>query len=118
MSYLYDGNYAELGGVPDLRTGGEVGMKTEEMICELRRLEEAHKDDFVGTGETNWSLMCYDVANRLEELLKAQEPVEPTIGGDADGPCGNWWYQCGKCKEAIDYHDRYCRNCGQAVKWE
>ena len=51
-------------------------------------------------------------------LLKAQEPVEPTIGGDADGPCGNWWYQCGKCKEAIDYHDKYCRNCGQAVKWE
>ena len=50
-------------------------------------------------------------------LLKAQEPVEPTIGGDADGPCGNWWYQCGKCKEAIDYHDKYCRTCGQAVKW-
>ena len=50
--------------------------------------------------------------------LKAQESVEPTIGGDADGPCGNWWYQCGKCKEAIDYHDKYCRMCGQAVKWE
>ena len=49
---------------------------------------------------------------------KAQAPVEPTIGGDADGLCGNWWYQCGKCKEAIDYHDKYCRNCGQAVKWE
>lgn len=26
-------------------------MKTEEMICELRRLEEVHKDDFVGTCE-------------------------------------------------------------------
>jgi hypothetical protein len=51
-------------------------------------------------------------------LLKAQEPVEPTIGGDADGTCRNWWYQCGKCKEAIDYHDKYCRNCGQAVKWD
>jgi len=47
-----------------------------------------------------------------------QEPLKPTIGGDADGPCGNWWYQCGKCKEAIDYHDKYCRNCGLAVKWE
>lgn len=51
-----------------------MGMKTEEMICELRRLEEAHKNDFVGTCETNWSLMCRDVANRLEELLAAQEP--------------------------------------------
>jgi hypothetical protein len=58
----------------------------EEMICELRRLEEAHKDDFVGTGETNWSLMCYDVANWLEELLKAQEPrlVEPNDFENAD----------------------------------
>ena len=54
-------------------------MKTKEMICELRRLEEAHKNDFVGTGETNWSLMCYDVANRLEELLKAQEPRVMTL---------------------------------------
>lgn len=54
-------------------------MKTEEMICELRRLEEAHKDDFVGTCETNWSLMCRDVANRLEELLAAQEPRVMTL---------------------------------------
>jgi len=46
-------------------------VKTEEMICELRRLEEIHKNDFVGTFETNWSLMCHDVANRLEELLTA-----------------------------------------------
>jgi len=46
-------------------------MKTEEMIYELRRLEEIHKNDFVGTCETNWSLMCHDVANRLEELLAA-----------------------------------------------
>lgn len=57
-----------------LRTGGEVEMKTEEMICELRRLEEIHKNDFVSTFETNWSLMCHDVANRLEELLAAQKP--------------------------------------------
>ena len=26
-------------------------------------------------------------------LLKAQDAVEPTIGGDADGPCRTWWYQ-------------------------
>ena len=49
------------------------------MIRELRRLEEVHRDDFVGTGEPNWSLMCRDVANRLEELLKAQEPRVMTL---------------------------------------
>lgn len=58
------------------------------------------------------------IMRKAHDMLKAQEPVEPTIGGDADGPCKNWWYQCGKCKEAIDYHDKYCRNCGKAVKWD
>lgn len=43
-------------------------MNTERMINELRRLAEKHKNDRVGTCENNWSAMCHDVANRLEEL--------------------------------------------------
>ena len=52
-------------------------------------------------------------------LLKAHKPVEPTIGRceEYDGH-DSWWYQCGKCQKPIDYDDKYCRNCGQAVKWE
>lgn len=42
-------------------------MQTEQMIKELRRLEEKHKNDNVGFGENNWSAMCHDVAKRLEE---------------------------------------------------
>ena len=45
-------------------------MKTEAMIKELRRLAEKHKNDMVGTCENNWSAMCNDVANRLEEQEK------------------------------------------------
>lgn len=45
-------------------------MDTERMIRELRRLSEKHKDDRVYTFETNWSALCRDVANRLEELLE------------------------------------------------
>ena len=45
-------------------------MDTEKMIRELRRLEEKHKNDRVDTFENNWSAMCHDVANRLEELSK------------------------------------------------
>lgn len=41
-------------------------MRTEEMIKELRRLEK-NKNDKVDTFENNWSAMCHDVANRLEE---------------------------------------------------
>lgn len=94
-------------------------MTREERIAGLEKIAgffEARANMAVGDAKMlllNW-VRCAETTARE---LKAQEPVEPTIGGDADGPCGNWWYQCGKCKEAIDYHDRYCRNCGQAVKW-
>ena len=45
-------------------------MDTESMIRELRRLEKNH--DF----SNNWSLMCHDVANRLEELLQENEQLK------------------------------------------
>ena len=47
-------------------------METERMINELKRLAEKHKNDKVFTGEVRWSELCTDVANRLEELNKAQ----------------------------------------------
>ncbi|MFA9464065.1 MAG: hypothetical protein ACERKN_07200 [Velocimicrobium sp.] len=47
-------------------------MKTKKMINELRRLEEKHKNDKVFTGEINWSVMCHDVASKLEELSDTQ----------------------------------------------
>jgi hypothetical protein len=51
-------------------------MTTDLMIRELRRLEEKHKDDIVPTFSNNWSLMCHDVANRLEELLLENEQLK------------------------------------------
>ena len=51
-------------------------MDTERMIRELRRLSELHKNDRVGTFATNWSLLCHDVANRLEELLEYKNMYE------------------------------------------
>ena len=97
---------------------GETRMTTGDMIRELRRLEEAHKADFVGTGETNWASMCHDVANRLEELLKTQEPVEPKKN-DVE-MCGlrTWDWACPVCNTVLAYRDNYCSGCGRAVKWE
>ena len=43
-------------------------MDTEQMIRELRYLENKYKDCTYSTFETNWHCMCHDVANRLEEL--------------------------------------------------
>lgn len=43
-------------------------METVKMIKELRRLAKKHENDKVNTLDTNWSALCTDVANRLEEL--------------------------------------------------
>ena len=52
------------------------------------------------------------------KMLKEQEPIAPSVCGskEPDGH-GCWWYLCGKCKKPIDHKDRFCKRCGQAVKW-
>ena len=51
-------------------------MNTESMIRELRRLYELHKNDKVDTFATNWSALCRDVADKLEELLEYKHMYE------------------------------------------
>ena len=51
-------------------------MNTETMINELRRLSDKHKNDRVDTFTTNWSALCRDVADRLEELLEYKHMYE------------------------------------------
>lgn len=46
-------------------------MSTIDMIRELRGEAEKHKSDKVFTGQTNISVMCSDVADKMEENLKA-----------------------------------------------
>ena len=43
-------------------------MDTEQMIRELRYVENKYKDYTYSTFETNWYCLCRDVADRLEEL--------------------------------------------------
>ena len=45
-------------------------MDTEQMIRELRYLEDKYKDRSYSTFEVNWYCVCHDVANRLEELYE------------------------------------------------
>ena len=52
-------------------------------------------------------------SDRLDALLKAQELVEPTLRGGI----GGYWY-CGACNYQISRGDKFCRYCGQEVKWE
>ena len=49
-------------------------------------------------------------------LLKEQEPVKPERAYSGGG--STWWNVCGACKTAINPNDKYCHECGRAVKWE
>ena len=46
----------------------DLSMDTEQMIRELRYLENKYKEYTYSTLETNWYCLCHDVADRLEEL--------------------------------------------------
>lgn len=45
-------------------------MNTEDMIRELRNVEEKYKNKTYVTGETNISLMCSEAADRLDLLRR------------------------------------------------
>ena len=49
------------------------------------------------------------------EMLKEQEAVEPEKEHSGSGI--TWWNVCGNCKTAINPNDKYCHECGRAVKW-
>ena len=51
-------------------------------------------------------------------MLKKQEAVEPKTESSVYDP-DTWFFVCGSCKKGvIDRGDKFCRWCGQAVKWE
>ncbi len=54
------------------------------MIRELKGKAERHKNDKVFTGQTNITTMCTDVANKLEENLKALINFNDIIDGLID----------------------------------
>ena len=52
-----------------------------------------------------------NLRNDLIDLLKAQEPIAPIENAG--------FYYCGACKYAFTVHrQKYCSECGRAVKWE
>ena len=64
-------------------------------------------------------LQRYDqLKEKYDALLKEQEAVVPVTQSsvyDQD----TWFYVCGSCKKGvINRGDKYCRWCGQAVKWD
>ena len=44
-------------------------MSIDQMIRELRNLEEKNENRTYSTFETKWNQVCHDTANKLEEVL-------------------------------------------------
>lgn len=61
-----------------------------------------------------WELQ--NAARAAQEMLKEQEPERVEIV-DSDGGRTHW-YVCGGCKTPINPGDRFCHECGRAVKWD
>lgn len=60
-----------------------------------------------------------DVLDDAIAMLKEQEAVKARKKNNGiPQPWASWWYVCGDCGQEIEYHDRFCRWCGRAVKWE
>lgn len=66
-----------------------------------------------------------DILNALGKRIEIMDkrrnrlrPSEPITAADHVTPCDTWWYVCPGCRCAIDYQDKFCRHCGQALYWE
>lgn len=49
-------------------------------------------------------------------ILKEKEAVKPLREHSGGGT--TWWNICGNCRTAINPNDKFCHECGKAVKWE
>lgn len=57
-----------------------------------------------------------DMFMEVLSLLKEQKAVKPLREHSGGGT--TWWNVCGACRTAINPNDKYCHECGRAVKWE
>ena len=95
--------------------GGMVGnCPYKDAIFALLKEQED-----LGTELTNAVELIHKKNERIEKLLKEQEPVEPYVTGNGESfeTAETWWYECGNCNKPIDPIDKFCRHCGRPVKW-
>lgn len=103
-------------------------MNTEIMIRELKRVEEAHKNDKVFTGNLDIAAMAHDVRKRLQffkpyedtgltpdEINALRERDTEKVPEEFDGH----WFKCPSCGNyAGGIKGNFCHVCGQRLKWE
>lgn len=91
----------------------------KELIDDLKKIEKQYTD--IATRlRTEDPKSSYAIWKTAESCRKAAEELERLIPAPAEieGGGTSWFYVCGKCNKAINYKDKYCRECGREVKWE
>ncbi len=78
----------------------------EKVIRDLRYLKSF--------GRVSNNPQVTEIAQSAIELLKEHEAVEPIR---TNTNYEQHW-KCGNCKAVISAQDKFCHECGQAVKWE
>lgn len=90
----------------------EKVIKTLGEIAEYFR--ECRSNASLGSKAENHFWELQSAARDALELLKEQEPVPVQKREMAH----MWFWCCGSCGVAITEGDKFCRMCGQEVKWE
>ena len=88
-------------------------MNKEEII---RRLKNIAKHAIHTVGEPPFIIGLDDgiALDDAVQILEELEPVEPIVEYDVKNDVH--WCACGKCGKKIDWEDKFCKHCGQAVK--
>lgn len=59
-------------------------MSIDQMIRELRSLEEKNRDRTYSTFETKWNQVCHDTAEKLEEVVAEISKFRDTISASTE----------------------------------
>ena len=86
----------------------------EEAIKQINSLLDISDDD---DSLTLPIIETIEVLKDVRELLKGQEPVKPILKRKAPNAMYND-YVCPICNQEIVYEQKYCCECGRAVKWD
>lgn len=95
-----------------------IDMEEKEFTCDGCPLHYTDgKKGCAQLDDEGGEIIPVSLIEHVIELARGGKPVKAGIAGDR-GTVGSWWYVCGACGEAIDFHDPFCRHCGVPVDWE
>ena len=100
--------------------GSNKMIDMEKVIKGLEKCKRCECDDCTekGASQAPWDCPVYDdFVDSAIAMLKEQKAVEPVTESSVYDP-DTWFFVCGSCKKGvIEREDKYCRWCGNAVKW-